>query len=119
MGYEFHITRAEFWVENQGREISESEWKALIESDTELKFVGFAEVISPLGQTLRYENPLLAEWLAHPQNSRVWLDFKRGNGVVKNPDESTIAKMQQIANQLGAQVQGDDGEIYANQTIEL
>ncbi|HEX9997812.1 MAG TPA: hypothetical protein VGB45_11755 [Abditibacterium sp.] len=113
MGYELHITRAQTWRKNQGQEITASEWNDLIELDTELKLAGLAEVVSPSNQTLRYENPLLAVWLGHPQNIRVWLDFRRGNIVVNNPDEATIAKMHLLSRQLNAHVQGDEGEIYS------
>jgi hypothetical protein len=42
----------------------------------------------------------------------VWLTYGQGEVVVKNPDEPTIAKMIAIAGQLGARVEGDDGETY-------
>jgi hypothetical protein len=31
MGYDIHITRAEHWAENEGREISAEEWLAYVE----------------------------------------------------------------------------------------
>jgi hypothetical protein len=42
----------------------------------------------------------------------VCFDFRDGNVTVKNPDEPTIAKMQEFAQKLGAHLQGDDGEVY-------
>ena len=97
MGYDVHITRAENWVENEGHKIEESEWHALIESDPELRLAG-------------YNGPHFAIWNAHPEEDEAWLDWFDGNLFTKNPDEHLLAKMLQIADRLGANVQGDDGE---------
>ncbi|HEX8235818.1 MAG TPA: hypothetical protein VF600_07660 [Abditibacteriaceae bacterium] len=113
MGYDLHITRAENWWENEGKEIGENEWLDLVDSDAEHRLTGFAEATSPQGETIRYENPLLAEWLGHPKLHVVWFDFGRGNVIIKNPDEATLGKMQQLAQKLNAKVQGDEGETYS------
>lgn len=36
MGVEFYITRADFWAENEGSQITPEEWLSLIDSDNEL-----------------------------------------------------------------------------------
>ena len=41
-----------------------------------------------------------------------WFDWFGGNIFTKYPDQPTLKKMLEIANQLDAQVQGDEGEIY-------
>ena len=112
MGYDLHITRAENWWENQGKEVRENEWRELIEADAELCLSGFAEANSSHGEMIRYENALLTTWSGHPNLDVVWFDFRGGNVVIKNPDEATLTKMQQIAQKLNAKVQGDEGEIY-------
>ena len=38
MGYDLHLTRKEFWREDVGPEISESEWRRVIDEDPELEF---------------------------------------------------------------------------------
>jgi hypothetical protein len=40
------------------------------------------------------------------------LDWFKGNIYSKSPDDAIIDKMVAIAKELGATVQGDDGEIY-------
>jgi len=105
MGYDLHVTRGD------GRPIAEGEWRAYVAGDPELDLTGFAEAPTPEG-TLKYENPGLACWRRHPSGEVVWFDFRRGQVVVKNPDEPTIAKMLAVAHALRARVQGDDGEIY-------
>jgi hypothetical protein len=99
MGYELHITRAKFWAENEGQEITAAEWLRLIDEDAELT---------------KDENngPLFAEWSPTSFRDSPWFDWSDGNIYTKNPDRKTLAKMLQIADLLGATVQGDEGEIY-------
>jgi hypothetical protein len=115
MGYDLHITRRKEWFSDEGLEITDLEWRTVVEADAEMRLTGAAELELPSGEALRYENPNLAEWTGHPDNDApvVWFDYRDGNIVVKNPDEATIVKMQEIARKLGAIVQGDDGEIYS------
>ena len=42
-----------------------------------------------------------------------WFHYSNGNVDVKNPDRQILGKMLRIADRLGANVQGDDGEPYA------
>jgi hypothetical protein len=99
MGYDLHITRAEFWSQNEGKEITADEWLKLVKKDPELKLAG-------------YNGPYFALWNGPSQYPDPWLDWFSGNIFTKNPDDPIIEKMARIANQLGAKVQGDDGEAY-------
>src|SRR5690349_18916114 len=72
---------------------------------------GVAEAQSS-GGSLRYENPGLAVWRAHPEGTETWFDCRDGEVVVKSPDDAIIAKMIALAARLGGRVQGDDGELY-------
>lgn len=99
MGYELHITRAEFWAENEGHEISADEWLELVSSDPTL--------------TINVRSgPYFAEFVSSAQDIRRWFNWNEGNIVTKNPDRVTVEKMLQIASILGASIQGDDGEHY-------
>ena len=102
MGWEIHITRAEYWPLSEQNPIRQEEWLALIEADPEL-------VIDPF-----YEGTF-ARWLAHKVGRACeypWFDWHEGRVFTKHPDNRTIAKMLEIASKLSAQVQGDDGERY-------
>lgn len=44
MGVEFHITRAEFWVDNDDAQISADEWLNYINNDNELHMMTFGGV---------------------------------------------------------------------------
>jgi hypothetical protein len=99
MGYDVHITRADNWADNDGCAITIAEWQSLIANDPELCIDdqnGFGYAI----------------WKAHPDNLDIWLCWDDGNISTKNPDEPLLKKMIQIAERLGARVQGDDGEWY-------
>lgn len=101
MGYEFHITRREFYADEHGPGISSDEWLALVEADEELE--------------LAVENgPYFARFLGDCRYGRGmgWFDWQDGCVSTKNPDEAIVAKMLKLARALDAKVQGDDGEIY-------
>lgn len=103
MGYDVHITRADHWAQNQGREITASEWRNIIDADPDLRLAG-------------YNGPDFAIWDGHPENDESWLDWDDGNITTKNPDDRLLRKMLEIAKRLGANVQGDDGELYDGTT---
>ena len=99
MGYDLHITRAEHWSENKGREITLEEWLSLIAADPELK-------PDP-------DNGIeVALWSGPSRYAEPWFEWWEGNISTKNPDRAMVAKMLQMAKTLNAHVQGDDGEIY-------
>ena len=99
MGYDLHITRADFWAENHGKEISAEEWSALVESDAALTYD-------------TRNGPYFATLDSVSDSSSRWLNWNEGNISSKNPDQETLRKMLEIAAFLGASVQGDDGEHY-------
>lgn len=101
MGYDLHITRAGNWLENKGQWISSDEWLSVIESDQELS----------LDTT---NGPFFADWSGESKYESPWFDWSEGNIFTKNPDRQILSKMLQLANQLNAKVQGDDGEIYSS-----
>lgn len=98
MGYDLHITRKEYWADDEGAQISLEEWCAYARKDADL--------------TPDLENPSPKNWCiaSHPQAWRLW--WSRGEVNTKSPDAAAIAKMVSIANVLKARVLGDDNEIY-------
>jgi hypothetical protein len=115
MGYDLHITRAEDWSSSEETPIALEEWLAYIASDPEMRLDNSAEVEVD-GQVLRLESAGLAVWTAfrgHDAGGNMaWFHYSDGNVDVKNPDREILGKMLQIADRLGANVQGDDGERY-------
>lgn len=101
MSYQVYVTRAEFWAENVGSEISAGEWLELLQEDEEL-----------MQDTAN--GPYFAVLGGSPEKAKSWLDWTDGNIYTAYPDRETQTKMLQVAARLGGAVQGDDGEIYAS-----
>jgi hypothetical protein len=99
MGYDLRITRAEFHPVNAGHEITAEEWLRYVESDPELQLIPTA-------------GPYFARWSGESKYPDPWFNWVRGCIDTKNPDQAIVGKMLQIAGQLGARVQGDEGEFY-------
>jgi len=97
MGYELHITR-NVDGEEQQPQISREEWLAVIEEDDDLS----------LDEKNAGGDLVAADWKG--ERGALW--WGGGEIVAKHPGGPLIVKMVQIARQLNAQVQGDDGEIY-------
>jgi len=99
MGYDLHITRKAQWSDDDGPTVSLAEWQKLVERDPELS--AYRDVREEdRGKGASYRDQAGALW---------WDD---GEVRVKNPDESLVLKLVEIAAALNAQVQGDDGEVY-------
>jgi len=100
MGYNLHITRAEHFHESEQRPVTADEWLALVAGDPELRIVGD-------------NGPYFADWsgpCSYPHGS--WFNLRKGQIETKNPDRAILRKMLELASQLEAKVQGDDGELY-------
>ena len=105
MGYDLHITRRTDWSMT-GNDVTVPEWLAYVARDPEL--------------SLWPENgPYMARWSGKSKHSDAWLDWFKGNVYTKNPDQALIEKMIHIAHELGATVQGDDGETYPTKHAAL
>jgi hypothetical protein len=98
MGYDLHITRRKRWPD-RGHDITADEWLAYVRRDPELR-------LQPAN------GPYFAGWIGKSEHDDPWLDWSDGAMYTKNPDAALIDKMAAIARDLGATVQGDDGEIY-------
>ena len=103
MGYEVHITRADDWASNEDCAIEPSEWLNVVDGDKSLRLAG-------------YNGPHFAIWDGDPNEPEAWLDLVDGNITTKNPDGPLLKKMLEIAERLGARVQGDDGEVHDGTT---
>lgn len=116
MGYDLYITRKDDWSDDEGRVITLVEWLAVVDADPDLRHDGYAETRTPDGNVLRIEQPGLVVWTAHPdarqEGDLARLSYSGDRVVVKNPDPAFIEKMIQLAAQLDATVQGDEGEHY-------
>jgi hypothetical protein len=99
MGYDLHITRKEYWADEDGPQITLDEWQAYVAQDPD---------IVPDGNNPGPENYVFA---AHSERHPLWW-HRSGEIYTKNPDDTMIAKLVQIARALHAKVLGDDDEVY-------
>lgn len=99
MGYDLHITRKEFWADDEGPQITLEDWTTYVEKDPEI--------------TLDPENPGKENYVIQRGQHLcpLWWE-QRGEICTKNPAPEVIAKLVQVATALRARVLGDDGEIY-------
>jgi hypothetical protein len=117
MGYDIHITRKENWFdEDDSNGIALLEWIDYIKADKEMSLNNSAEAETPAGGKVKHEHNGLAVWTGYSKSgidgNYAWFDFRNGNVTVKNPDQEIKDKMIDIAAQLSAKVQGDEGEFY-------
>jgi hypothetical protein len=103
MGVELYITRARFWADNEGKEITAEEWLRYVAADPELK-------LDP--RNGKYH----VLWLGESAHDEPWLDWFRGNVSTEWPDTALYRKMLRVAAALGAQVQDDNGTVYTRDT---
>jgi hypothetical protein len=99
MAYQLHITRASDWMHSDQLPITVAEWLKLVRTDSEL---------------IQDSNhgPHVVRWSgsAGPDH---WLEWSEGRINTKYPDGALLKKLVQIAERLGAKVQGDGGEVYS------
>lgn len=116
MGYEVHITRKADWFDEEGAVITLDEWLEYVASDPDMRADGYAEARMPNGTVLRTEDPGIAVWTAWSRHNEgggmAWFCYREDHISFKSVDTEVLKKMYQIAETLGARVQGDDGETY-------
>jgi hypothetical protein len=101
MGYDLHITRKNYWTDEEGPIITPEEWLAVVLNDPELRIDD------------EETEPYFAVWEG-PGAYQCWIDYSSDEGGLysKEPTDEFFGKMVQIAKLLGGKVQGDDGETY-------
>ncbi|WP_329568905.1 hypothetical protein [Kitasatospora sp. NBC_01266] len=98
MGYEFHITRAEFWPESSSDPIGVEEWEALADSSTLLREDGYIKWVD-IGRQKVYAIPGEAASFSW-RHGRVDISGRYTDGV------QAVAEF--LADALTAHVFGDD-----------
>ena len=96
MSYDLHITRREYWDDEEGPEITLDEWRAYAAGDADIVL----EQAGGSGVFKSGQDRLALSWRAI------------GEIAATDAPPALIGKMVKIAAALGALVRGDDGEIY-------
>ena len=123
MGYDIHITRKEFWADEDDQNIiTLDEWKNFLSTQSDMRLDNFAEARLDDNSTLKLDNPGIAVWTSYSLNGKdgnyAWFNYNDGDITVKNPDDEILIKLCSIAQQLNAFAQGDDGELYEDGKIK-
>jgi len=108
MSYYVTITRKPNPCWKGGELISEAEWRRVALAEPDFRPATDAELV----EVAPYGRPSDLVWTGHPNFSAVWFDWFEGQIDVKGPDEITLAKMGLLAARLGANMIGENGELY-------
>ena len=97
MGGDLHVTRAEDRDDPDGAPITLDEWIAYVDACDDL----------------RIDRDGSAIWMGHPhhEGAGVRFSFPGDHVAARQPDVATTTRLHEIAAALGAQVQGEDGEV--------
>ena len=98
-GYDLHITKKDFWADENGPCISHEEWNNYVKTDNQIQSDDRNSIDDFLVSLELEQFPL-----------RYNLDLCEI--YTKNPSENAINKLIETSEVLGARVQGDDGENY-------
>ena len=106
MGYDLHVVRTENWFDSETDPVTKAEVDHLILSDDSLAWstADYVDMSDDDGIVTRY---YLICWNGQPT---FW--WYRSEITCKNPDESQVLKLLEIAKALGAMLVGDDCERY-------
>lgn len=112
MGYEYQITRAEFWPRSEENPISLEEWQALVSTDDELEQANKTEHANWLGAADEEGNRRDVYY------TTVFYYWSRGCIRAEPRDREAMKKMLEIAKKLKARVQGEDGEFCTEKSLQ-
>lgn len=110
MPYDVHIHRADDHFDAAENPISREDWEAWVARAPDFRFSETDYVVFEYEDGKHKER--LAVWTEHPNDEEFALYYYDGSVVTGNPDQHTIQRMVRIAADLGARLQGDDGEFY-------
>lgn len=94
MGYDIYVTRRKQWSDTFGDEIGPEEWMALVDDDPDL------EPASDAGP-----------WVARSRSGTL-IEWADGSVAARDPEDEEVDLLLELAERLGARVQGEDGEVY-------
>jgi hypothetical protein len=109
MAYSIHIERAS---DGSRPALSIEEWSATAAKRGDLRIQDKLSATNPAtGQVIEVPGPFWV-WSGHSSAREVALRFAHGRVSTDRPDEETIDLMIVLAQELGAEVRGDEGEVY-------
>jgi len=105
MGYSLHIERPE-------SPISQEEWEIWVNNAPDFNLSReWKTTNSKTGSVIAIPCDALGEWVRPDGDGRVAFDYSNGR-ISFRADQAALHKAKQIAEELGARIVGDEGEIY-------
>ncbi len=114
MAYFFHIHRRTT-VLDAGNDITPEEWFALLDSDVSLQLDAF-DAKRKIEQGFAVAEKVFALWPSQDQ-PQGGFQYWRGTIQIKSPSMDALKKACEIAEQMSARVQGDQGEFITKNDI--
>lgn len=109
MSYGIHITRASKWFESMSESISLEELKTYFNSKADFEYSNDYSIPGPGSSVFSVKGDFFI-W-TH-EEYKVPFSYHEGRITVSRAGDEEIEKMKEIAIDLTAVVQGDEGEIY-------
>ncbi|WP_238649644.1 hypothetical protein [Paenibacillus piscarius] len=108
MSYDIHITRADHWTESTEIPISLDELKAIFSAKNDFEYSNTFAIPGPFQMSINGDF-----FICKVDNVMVPFRYSNGRLTVSEAGEgNVIDKMKEIAAELNAKVQGDEGELY-------
>jgi len=107
VGYDIHITRADDWIESPENPISLEELKEYFSRKSGFEYSKVISISRPCSISVEGEFFI---WTNN--DSKVTFSYSMGCIDVSYVNDEVIEKMKEIASDLNAKVQGDEGEFY-------
>ncbi|WP_138755026.1 hypothetical protein [Paenibacillus sinopodophylli] len=107
MSYNIHITRASYWANNEEEEISLEEVQNYFVSKNGFVYASEFSITGPITMTVQGHF-----FIWKTEEKEIPFMFSEGNLTIPYGDDEVLEKMKEIAIELHAVVQGDEGEIY-------
>lgn len=115
MGYELHIVRKkDFEDYEEESNITHEEFVQLVERRPELSW-------KAIGNDEENSEKAYCYWNSYPaldNNNPPWLHYFRGEISTKWAEDDCLSLWLELANELGGQLRGDEGEQYDEHEIE-
>lgn len=107
MSYDLHITRAEHWTESSTNLITLDELHDYFKNKSEFEYSNEFSITGPVTISISGEF-----FIWSYDDIKVPFSYREGRLSVSGADDPVIDKMKEIAMDLRAKVQGDEGELY-------
>ncbi|MEC2075841.1 hypothetical protein [Metabacillus fastidiosus] len=107
MSYNIHITRADDWVESEENPIKLEELIDYFSGKSDFEYSETFSTPGPISMSIEADF-----FIWKHKDIKVPFLYKKGQIVVSRANDEVIEKMKEIATELDARVQGDDGELY-------